>query len=214
MAIKGYWKLNGNSNDYSGNGNNGTDTNIAYSQAKLSQGAVFNGSSSRIDITDNSTLDINGSIGISFVIKVKLAVAYGVVLVKGQESGTNRVNYNVDLGADGLTLRFVYNASNQGFCYWVASSALTLNKWQHVSITHTFTNTSSTKVFIDGKLITGTWTNGTNATVLNDDAIRFGSRLVQNDRNLNATLDNIIIRNSLITVAETKNENAVVKGFF
>jgi len=43
MAIKGYWRLNGNSNDASGNGNNGTDTNITYSQANgvLNGGAGF-----------------------------------------------------------------------------------------------------------------------------------------------------------------------------
>ena len=42
--------LNGNSTDSSGNGNNGTDSNITYSQAngKFGQGAGVNGSSSKI----------------------------------------------------------------------------------------------------------------------------------------------------------------------
>lgn len=41
--------LNGDANDSSGNGNNGTSTNITYSQAngKFGQGAGFNGSSSK-----------------------------------------------------------------------------------------------------------------------------------------------------------------------
>ena len=52
--IKGYWMLNGNSNDYSGNGNNGIDTNIAYSQGYglLNQGAnpVLNDGLGRIPL--------------------------------------------------------------------------------------------------------------------------------------------------------------------
>jgi len=45
--------LNGNSTDSSGNGNNGTDTNITYSLAngKFGQGAGFNGTSSTITHT-------------------------------------------------------------------------------------------------------------------------------------------------------------------
>lgn len=51
--------LNGNSTDSSGNGNNGTSTNITYSLAngKFGQGAGFNGSSSKITIPSNSSLN-------------------------------------------------------------------------------------------------------------------------------------------------------------
>lgn len=48
--------LNGNSTDSSGNGNNGSDSNITYSQVngKFGQGAGFNGVSSRINFPKNS----------------------------------------------------------------------------------------------------------------------------------------------------------------
>ena len=48
---KGLWHLNGNSNDSSGNSNDGTDTDITYSLAngRFGQGAGLNGSSSYID---------------------------------------------------------------------------------------------------------------------------------------------------------------------
>ena len=44
-----YWKLDGNSNDSVGS-NNGSDTNITYgtSYGKINQGALFNGTSSKI----------------------------------------------------------------------------------------------------------------------------------------------------------------------
>ena len=53
--------LNGNSTDSSGNGNNGTDTAITYSQAngKFGQGAGFNGSTSHTSIA--STLGLTNN---------------------------------------------------------------------------------------------------------------------------------------------------------
>jgi hypothetical protein len=42
--IVGYWKLDGNSTDSSGRGNNGTDTAMTYVNAKNGQGGVFDGS--------------------------------------------------------------------------------------------------------------------------------------------------------------------------
>lgn len=46
-GIVGYWKLDGNSNDAL-NLNNATDTNITYSSGKIKEGAIFNGSTSKI----------------------------------------------------------------------------------------------------------------------------------------------------------------------
>lgn len=50
INLKGYWRLEGNSNDSSVNGKNGTDTAITYSagNGKFGQGAGFDGSTSRI----------------------------------------------------------------------------------------------------------------------------------------------------------------------
>jgi len=54
---KGLWHFEGNSNDSSGNTNNGTDTDITYGLAygKFGQGALFNGASSKIALSKNST---------------------------------------------------------------------------------------------------------------------------------------------------------------
>jgi hypothetical protein len=56
------WKLDGNSNDSIGS-NNGTDTAITYSQAKINDGAVFNGTTSKIDI---SSVPVNYGTAYSF----------------------------------------------------------------------------------------------------------------------------------------------------
>ncbi|MDR3572161.1 MAG: RHS repeat-associated core domain-containing protein [Candidatus Pacebacteria bacterium] len=54
-SVVSYWKLDGNSNDAAG-GNNGSDSNITYSNGNgiINQGAGFNGSSSEITTTFSS----------------------------------------------------------------------------------------------------------------------------------------------------------------
>ena len=56
--IKSYYEFSGNSNDATGNGNNGSDTSITYGTAygKIGEGADFNGSSSYISLGNPSDL--------------------------------------------------------------------------------------------------------------------------------------------------------------
>ena len=49
--------LNGNSNDSTGNGINGTDTAITYGAEWIADGAAFNGTSSQIDLGTNALTD-------------------------------------------------------------------------------------------------------------------------------------------------------------
>lgn len=57
-----YWRMEGNSND-SKSSNNGTDTNITYnaSYGKFGQGALFNGSSSKIAVGSTSAFNFSGT---------------------------------------------------------------------------------------------------------------------------------------------------------
>ena len=68
-GLAGWWPLNGNSNDYSGNGNNGTATNVIYSPQRVaspylltslnSYGANFNGQASAISLPANAEVTGN-----------------------------------------------------------------------------------------------------------------------------------------------------------
>lgn len=57
--------LNGNSTDASGNGNNWTDTNITYVNGVFWQGALFNGSSSKITIPNATPLNLSTDFTVS-----------------------------------------------------------------------------------------------------------------------------------------------------
>ncbi len=67
-SLAGYWQLNGNSSDNSGNGDNGTDTAVVYapyaSNFKQANGGVFNGSTSFIQT--NAFNGITGNFTFSF----------------------------------------------------------------------------------------------------------------------------------------------------
>jgi hypothetical protein len=65
-GLLAYWKLDGNSNDDSGNGNDGTDTSISYGAGKISNSAGFNGSTSRIDIPSIEPSSISVSAWVKF----------------------------------------------------------------------------------------------------------------------------------------------------
>ena len=52
----GNWPLDGNSNDISGNSNNGTDSNMSYGLGRFGDAGVFNGSTSRIALPNNAGL--------------------------------------------------------------------------------------------------------------------------------------------------------------
>ena len=64
---KGLWHFNGDSNDSSGNSNNGTDTDITYGNdnGRFGQGGLFNGSSSRVYIGTPSSLNLSAALTIS-----------------------------------------------------------------------------------------------------------------------------------------------------
>ncbi len=67
-SLAGYWQLNGNSSDNSGNSNNGTDTAVVYApyanKFNQSNGGVFNGSTSFIQT--NAFSGVGGNFTFSF----------------------------------------------------------------------------------------------------------------------------------------------------
>src|SRR5690606_35078959 len=70
-ALVAYWKYNGNSNDSSGNGHNGTDTSMTYGAGQVGDCAIFNGSTSKIIVPDaNGFSFTNGSSDVPFTILI------------------------------------------------------------------------------------------------------------------------------------------------
>ena len=66
MALKAYYKLEGDSTDYSGNSYNGTDSNMSYANFKNKQGGLFNGNTSYFSIGSMGSFGSGGTIAFWF----------------------------------------------------------------------------------------------------------------------------------------------------
>lgn len=217
MAMVGYWKFNGNSNDYSGNGYNGTDSNIAYSQAngRLGQGAGFNGLSSSI-VTP--TIDYNSSkkLTISFWFYPKAASTFCIF-----ESSSN---YNANAGSFTLfflnTQKFEFaeaSLSGTNYSAYDFGSSIVLNKWHHV-VCIIDKSLSGQKVFmwIDGKSASGTLVRNDDSSTtrtLSNYPLYIGAR-GGTSLFANMNIDEISIDNTIFSPAKIINERSKALGFF
>lgn len=205
MAIKGYWRLNGNSNDASGNGYNGTDTAITYSQAngRLGQGAGFNGSSSKITLPDS--LAFSGAYSVCFMLKMNATGTYSIYDRGGINSGII-----IKVGTSSQQFSVITTTPLAQYNI-LPTKTLTINKWYHIAAV--FFNPGM-KLYIDAVEVgsnnsTGTGIRGTTAVTVGVDYTTGSASLW-----LNGCLDELIVDNVGLTPAKVKNEYARVKGFF
>lgn len=221
MAIKGYWKLNGNSNDYSGNGNNGTDTNITYSKSngRLNQGAGFNGSSSRISITNVASLRPQNTLTISAWVKVTPLSTVSYIFQSSYEYQGTPWNFAgvglfIDLVSSNYSIVFQtgnYSASKFSLKY-IISQNLINSKWN--LITATLDGTTG-RLYLNGFLIESA-TDDYLPSYQANNYISIGGRNVNGTfyNYFNGCIDELIIDNTAWSPAQIKNYYAATKGFF
>jgi len=201
--IKGYWRFNGNSNDASGNNNNGTDTDIAYSQAngRLNQGARFNGSTSVIQTPFISMT--SGTISLWS----KNPKNKNSELIVFNQNTLNSNNYlQIMLLPDGRL--FIYHPTLIDTTF---NGVFDANKWTHILITQTG---SSISVYRDAKFISSYSTSVWASSVTSANQICIGAlkRSTQIYDQNNDSMDEVIIDNTVWTPAKIKNEYSQVKG--
>lgn len=188
-STKAYWKMEGNSNDSSGNGNNGTDTDITYSIAngKVGQGAGFNGSTSKIRNTSPSNLPTGANA------RTMSAWFYC-------DTGTTNFKSICDYGSDATRQRFSLhlNNTNPGKLYIVVydddytGSDISLNTWYHFCAT--YDGNVTINIYLNGKLV-GTKTLGAALnTTLNANGVTIGFNNAV-DNAFPGKIDEVIIEN-------------------
>src|ERR1700693_4806706 len=167
-GIVAYYKLDGNSNDYSGYGSTGTDTAITYSNAngKLVQGAGFNGTTSNIT-TSSGFLTLQFALTLSCWIKpsalptsgnfmsllarfTNSAGTFGYDLRLQNTSGVNQINWHITQG-NGTNVEAIYNTT------------LTLGTWVHLVAMNDGVNSSI--LYLNGvQVATASGANNSTAT--------------------------------------------------
>ncbi len=142
--------LNGNSTDSSGNGNNGTDTAITYGLAngKLGQGALFNGSSSKIEGFSSSISPV-GSRTISAWIKPNSTGRIGICGTRPSSASTGFV-FTLNRTTAGNLTYFHTSASSPSLLE--VAGGISSGNWYNVIATYD-QDSSTVKIYVNGNLL-------------------------------------------------------------
>lgn len=211
---KGYWRMNGNSNDASGNGYNGTDTGITYSQAngRLGQGAGFNGSNSIIYCQSNS-FDFYNTAPYTMSLWLRLnslpASTKTNDIIMIQDGTTVARDKGIIIDANGAVGCYVYDGATK--TAMSANGKITTGKWYHLTHTYdgTYINIYVDGVFVAKTAVSGTYNHTNPRIVLSRwDVSQTGITRV------NGAIDEAIVDDTAWSPAKVKNEYARIKGFF
>lgn len=132
MALKAGYKLDGNSNDAVGS-NNGSDTAITYGAGNgiLVQGALFNGSSSVISVTDNAAIK-NAKMSISFWVNLVVAPVGTILIDRMDGSGPTPYGWRIQQSS-GILMWELYTSASQSLS---SAVALSTGTWYHIVCTY------------------------------------------------------------------------------
>lgn len=214
--------MEGNANDSSGNSNNGTSTNITYSQAngKFGQGAGFNGSSSRIQIPYSATLDSGtGGFSVSCWFKTTQATA-GMFYHRQEHSGTHQQIQGLSIGSvTAGKLQFAMRGSEGNYYDLSTNNAYNDGNWHHVVGVYGGSSDKNLRIYVDGSLDNST-------SIATAQTINYGSSTVLSIGRgyqswasnafdyYNGSLDEMIFETKAWSASEVKKYYTYSRGFY
>lgn len=200
----GLWHLNGNSTDFSGNNNHGSDTAITYSAAngKLGQGAGFNGSSSKILITANNAFNSAAHSIVAWVRPRVTQTSNGTIFQKYE--GPNK-GFDVRIVSDNSVYYCVYNGSTGIVCQ--TTKTLINAVWTHIVCTYDGTNL---KAYINGNLEKTQAMSGSKANAAADQAIGVANAF--SNQWFDGAIDEFSFHSTALTANQIRQIYAYQKG--
>ncbi len=143
---------------------------------------TFDGTSSRIDIANESTFDYEQTQAFSVAgwLKLSANALPGAIIAKQTSAGDGWALYNETFSGPVLTFNLRSGAANE-ITRYSADAAMTVGTWAHVCGTYAGTSLlAGTIVYVNGKIPTGTQSNANadtlSATILNNIPVQVGSR--------------------------------------
>jgi len=144
-GLLAYWKLNESSGNASEEINSltGTNQNVTYSTGKINNGAVFNGTTSSLDI-GTSTILKPTSVTLSAWIKTS-GTGGAIVLKKAFSNGGHNA-YDISISGANITSRVKRNSGNTFSDLTSSGATVNDDSWHHIVMTYT---AGTHKIYID-----------------------------------------------------------------
>lgn len=210
--------LNVSSADSSGNGNNGTDTSITYSQANgyLGQGAGFNGSSSIIYVQNKigfsagaNNITFGGWFNVSSApaLNTEQRTLFAQLLSNPGGAGT-RYFYRLLYQNSGGTFQLVGTPGT-------FVTTLATGTWYHIMMTSDTSNNN--KLYLNGRLVASNTTQdsaGHDSSMVDVFAIGATRYTTSNTEFFNGKADEVICENTTWSAEKIKQYYTFAKGRF
>jgi hypothetical protein len=202
-GLVGWWPFNGNANDESGNGNNGTVNGATLTTDRLGnvgKAYSFDGISKYISLSGTS--DIDFSQGLSFAAWFNSNdIRMASIIDKETSSPIIGYRLNIRNNADLWAEHGSYGVSLAGAAIAIATNAYKVNTWIFVVGTlNPITNKNS--IYVNGTLL-----NSENISTLisNNKTIEVGKSTLPQGEYFNGKIDDIAIYNRALSQQEITN---------
>jgi hypothetical protein len=203
MAIKAYYRFNGNANDLSGNSNNPSSSSVSY----VANEAVFNGSSNYIQYA--SKFIPQGAFTVSFVVvKKRDALEYFIT-----DINDSSIQYGHSFYFHLGNLNYVHAKATSAANFALSIPSVSNNIKHHVVVSWDGTSgVNKAMMMFDGKAqFTTAIQADLGAPAVN---VKFGCLAGYSLYFSMINLNDLIVSNNAWTPAIGKNEYARIKGFF
>lgn len=201
-GLVGWWPFNGNANDESGTGNDGTANGPTLTPDRFGnndQAFDFNGISDYIEIANDPTLDLENQLSISAWINTNDFVQPQYIINKST-NGTSD-SWLMDLSANPVNeseIRLIVGGITTNLPY--SNPVITTNNiWYHVVCTY---DLQSVRFYVDGTLVNSF--PATTNTPVNTNSVYIGAPFdpINNPATFDGTIDDIGVWNRALTDAE------------
>lgn len=201
--IVGWWKLNGNTVDSSGQSNHATvsaNVTSAPGQSGLANGAYsFNGTNSQIAIPSQESLTPSAALTVSAWAKPNTATGLRGIVSKDIQSGIGNPPYAIHQNGTAVTIYTTNSANSSKTIANCGSSVLSSGIWSHMLTTFDGT---TVRLYVDGSLCSTTALQTDLAVTTG--ALRIGQQKNGSGRWFSGDIDDVRVYNYALNATDVQ----------
>jgi hypothetical protein len=213
-GLVAYYPFNGNANDESGNGNNGTVNGATLASDRNGNGNSaysFNGINNLIRIPHQTSLNLVGDFSASIWYKVVSFPSNDnghTLIAKRDDNGVCcssnvpwdfSITYQVSQAPAHYKLPFCAFAKNGSYVFSEADNTVSLNDWQNINYTY---SNDTLKIYLNNVLISSKFFSSLNRGFNNSDILIGSVNREIGAEWMNGSLDDIRIYNRALSASE------------